>query len=396
MRSILTQVSLGAVAIALAACSQPLDYDLRGNVGGFSTAEAVRDARATANRPAPDARGVISYPTYQVALARTDDTVADVAARVGVDSAALARFNGIPPDVKLRGGEVLALPRRVSEPAPGTPGAIDITLLAGAAIATAPDTTPGTAPVTTTALAPAPAPATERPDLGPEPIRHKVERGETAYTIARLYQVPVRSLADWNGLGPDFALREGQYLLIPVAAAIPPRRTEQPADVPPPGSGTPTPVPPSAASPLPDEDVEPLTTTRPVSEEVVADVGETTAAPRQSRMDLPVRGRIIRDYSKGRNEGLDIAAEPGSGVGAAAAGTVAAITEDSNGVPIIVVRHGPNLLTVYANVTDILVDKGDSVTRGQTLAKVRPGKDAYVHFEVREGFDSVDPTPYVN
>ena len=64
-------------------------------------------------------------------------------------------------------------------------------------------------------------------------------------------------------------------------------------------------------------------------------------------------------------------------------------------VPIIVVRHPDNLLTVYANVGGIKVKKGDKVKRGQKLAELRGGDDAYVHFEVREGFDSIDPSPYL-
>ena len=49
-----------------------------------------------------------------------------------------------------------------------------------------------------------------------EPIRHKVSRGETAFTISRLYNVSIRSLADWNGLDSNYTIREGQYLLIPL------------------------------------------------------------------------------------------------------------------------------------------------------------------------------------
>ena len=48
-----------------------------------------------------------------------------------------------------------------------------------------------------------------------EPIRHKVSRGETAFTISRLYNVSIRSLAEWNGLDSNFTIREDQYLLIP-------------------------------------------------------------------------------------------------------------------------------------------------------------------------------------
>ena len=82
-------------------------------------------------------------------------------------------------------------------------------------------------------------------------------------------------------------------------------------------------------------------------------------------------------------------------VRAADGGTVAAITTDSKGVPIIVIRHSPKVLTVYANVDQIEVNKGDSVARGQTIAALREEDTPYVHFEVRNGFDSVDPGPYL-
>ena len=371
----------GTAALTLvAACGQqPLDFDLRGNVGAFSTAEAAQTA--TADRPAPDARGVITYPNYQVAVARRGDTVASVAARVGLPADELARFNGIEPGVPLREGEVIALPRKVAAAAPA-PGSVDIQSLAGNAISSAPDTSP----VQTTELKPA-ATAVPAPQAGPEPVRHKVARGETAYTIARLYSVPVKALGEWNGLGPDFAIREGQYLLIPVAGAAPPAST---AAVTQPGAGSPTPTPPSAATPLPDQKIA---ATPPEPPKV--SVGEPTRASGGGAMALPVQGTIIRAYAKGRNDGIDISAAPGTPVTAAAAGTVAAITADADKVPIIVIRHPDNLLTVYANVENITVKKGDSVSRGQQLASLRGGDNAYVHFEVRDGFDSVDPSPYL-
>ena len=80
----------------------------------------------------------------------------------------------------------------------------------------------------------------------------------------------------------------------------------------------------------------------------------------------------------------------------AADGTVAAITKDTNGVPIIVVKHANNLLTVYSNVGDLKVQKGDTIKRGGQLAAIRSDGTAALHFEVREGFDSVDPIPYLN
>lgn len=386
----------------LAGCSDPLDIDLRGafGEGALSTAAAARDA--TAARPEPDGRGVLAYPGYQVAVARRGDTVQSVGARIGMDADELARFNGLQTGDVLRDGEVLALPRRVAEPAPtGTAasGTVDIASLAGSAIDRA---TPGAqagaqggegggaqggaqAGVQATPLPPAPAP-------GPEPLRHKVTRGETAYTTARLYAVPVRSLAEWNGLDPNYTIREGQYLIIPVTNQTAPRPVA--AAVVPPGAGSPTPVPPSASKPLPAEKTVPAAAA--VATAAAPDLGRTQSAASAARMTMPVQGKVIRDYKKGSNDGLDIQAAAGTAVVAADSGTVAAITADADQVPIIVIRHPDNLLTVYANVDGITVKKDDTVKRGQTIAKLRGGTANYLHFEVRKGFDSVDPTPYLN
>lgn len=389
--------------VALAACSdQPFDFDLRGLNGGFTTANAA--VNATADRPKADNRGVISYPNYQVAVANRGDTLGNVATRLGLDAAELAKFNGVAVDVPLRKGEIIALPRRVTEPSPLT-GAVgtgpilaqpvDVTTLAGNAIDNAPDTTP----VRTAAL-PAANSSPLAGQTGVEPIRHKVERGETAFTVARLYQVSAKSLAEWNGLGSDFAVREGQFLLIPVAKQNPPKRQrDAAAAVQVPGQGSPTPTPPSAAKPLPKDDTVAQTVKTPKAAakpaKPIADVGKQTAPAKVAKMTFPVSGSIIREYAKGKNEGINIKGGAGTAVKAAAAGTVAAITKSGDGVPIIVVRHPDNLLTVYANVTDVKVRKGDSVRRGQGIANLRTGDDAYVHFEVRNGFDSVDPLPFL-
>lgn len=380
-----TPLFAGTAALALTACDEAVDLDLRGAFGNApSTAQAARNA--SAERPRPDARGIISYPGYQVAVAKRGDTLNSLAGRIGADPAALARYNGIQPTDPLRKGEVIALPARVSEPRGGPiqpPEQVDVTALAGDAIDAAETQT-----VETSALAPA--------QVGVEPTRHKVVRGESAYTIARLYNVSIRSLADWNGLGPDFAVREGQYLLIPVA-----RDGQKPAPFDPsegatvlPGSGTPTPLPPSSTKPLPDETTQPAA--EPVKTAAAPDLGSTqTKSSSSAKMAYPVRGDIVREYSKGKNDGIDIAAKPGTAVSAAADGVVAAITKDTNGVPIIVVKHSDNLLTVYSNVDKVSVKKGDSISRGAKLAQVRTEGASAVHFEVRKGFDSVDPLPYL-
>jgi murein DD-endopeptidase MepM/ murein hydrolase activator NlpD len=110
---------------------------------------------------------------------------------------------------------------------------------------------------------------------------------------------------------------------------------------------------------------------------------------------MPVSGNIIRGYAPPKNEGIDIAAPAGTPVKAAGAGTVAAITQDTAQTPIIVIRHDGGLLTVYAGVAGTTVKKGDKVSRGQTIATVRSGNPAFLHFEVRRGAASTDPMPFL-
>lgn len=366
----------GAALVALlvlSACEEGgFDFDMRSLGQQFDTTSAVR--QVTAERPQPDDRGVISYPSYQVALTRPGETVDDVALRLGLSAEDVARFNGLPRGVALRGGELIALPARVAEPSPATgapgtgpirpAGSVDVTAIAGQAL----DQTDG-------------------PQTGLQPNRHRVQEGETAFTIARRYSVPVDALAEWNGLDENMSLRTGQILLIPtVLERLPAAAPSAP------GAGSPTPVPPSAATPLPAAAPEP----EPAPAAPAAPAPEPTPASDTARFAMPVQGQIIRPYDKGRNDGIGIAAPAGTSVTAADNGTVAAITRDTDQVPIVVIRHAGNLLTVYAGVADVTVEKDDVVTRGQKIGVVRDGSPSFLHFEVREGFESTDPVPYLN
>lgn len=380
----LRAASLSVALVAVAGCSTgPLDWDLRNGTSALNTSQAALSA--TASRPAADSRGVLSYPGYQVAVAQRGDTVTRVANRVGLNAEELARYNAIEPDQSLREGELLVLPHRVAETGPlgaaGQTAAIDVTTLATNAI----DRAAGTAPTAT--VQPAAGAA------GAEPLRHKVVRGETAYSIARSYNVSARALADWNGLDADMAVREGQTLLIPVATttAAPDLAAVESA----PGAGSPTPLPPSASLPLPAQDEAAASAPAPGTP-ASPDLGEGRSAASSALYAMPVDGKIIRGYQKGQNEGIDIAAPAGTQVRAAADGTVAAITKDTDQVEVLVLRHADGRLTVYASVTAIAVAKGAAVTRGQTIATVAAADPSILHFEVREsGGDSTDPMAFL-
>lgn len=367
---------LAASVVSLTACNPGFDLDMRGNVGGLDTSGASQSVAEP--RPTPDANGLITYPTYQVAVARRGDQVADVAARVGVDANALAAFNGRPVDDALNEGEILALPDNL-ENAPGQPVRPDIASIAGSAIDRAQPAARTTAAVTG----------------GQEPVRHRVTRGETAFSISRLYGVSPRSLADWNGLGADMTVREGQFLLIPVVV---PGETDALGTAAP-GQGSVTPLPPSSSSALPENvEQEPL----PESPNLDASRSETQPVEQPSQpqpasgeiaLRKPVNAAVTKPFSR-RNEGLSYGASAGSTVSAAAAGEVAAITRSTDQVPILVIRHPGNYLTVYANIDDLTVKKGDRVAAGQKIAEVRATDNPSLHFELRRGFDAIDPTPF--
>jgi len=391
----LRQVLLAGAALSLlTACDKGLDWDLRDIGGSRSTLDTSQSVAQLPDRPRPDSRGVISYPTYQVVVAQRGDTINTIAARLGVDANALARHNGIQADSPLRRDELIALPTRVSEPTQAsgaTPlGNGDVISGAAAAINRAGD-------VRTTALPSAtPAsPTTPVIQTGSEPIRHQVQRGETAYSIARLYNVPVRTVAEWNGLGADLSVRDGQQLLIPVAGSTaPPPATSTTA----PGQGSATPVPPSSTTPLPQQNATPAAPATPTPAPASAPAIQAPAAPANAasaRLASPVSGSIIRAYNPPRNEGVDFGVAAGTAVKAADAGTVAAVTKDTNGVAIVVIRHSGNLLTVYTNLDNLTVERGSTVTRGQTIGKVKAGNPSFLHFEVRQGTTSVDPADYL-
>ena len=363
---------ISATGSFLTACNpSELDLDLRSNQ--YNTSAAAREIAA--QRPQPDSRGIITYPNYQVAIARLGDTMDSLAERIGFDPALLARFNGYKSGDRLRAGEVIALPKPVSQTGRvqnSTGDEINVAEIAQNALDEADQ---GNQPITKPRAKP----------LG-EPIKHKVRRGETAFTISRLYNVSVRSLADWNALDSNFTIREGQYLLVPatmdnVGAA--------PEPVSEPGTGSATPLPPSAADPLPESAAEPVEDSTPTE----ANPTETASG---GRLAYPVKGKIIREYVKGKTDGIDLSAPVGSTIVAAESGSVAAITSDADQVPILVLRHADNLLTVYANIGNISVEKGGAVSRGQPIGKIRKGSPSYLHFEVRKGFESVDPMDYLD
>ncbi len=297
------------------------------------------DASGSSSRPEEDNLGVIRYPNYEVAVAQRPETVADMASRIGIDANQLAAYNGLEPSTPLRRGEVISIP----------PGALDGTSDFEADTRSVLDDVPETPSVVTDE---------------PEPVRHTVKQGESAFSIARQYNVSVTSLASWNGLDRDMNLRVGQRLLIPTSQ-IPASN-----DV----ANDPTPEPPSAEDPLP----KPQPAAKPVDD--------------PTKLSKPVAGNIIRPFD---GQGIDYGAAVGTTVTAAADGTVANVLSTQDGAKIILMRHPDNLYTVYSNVTNVALRKGNKIKRGDTLGIVAGGNPPFLHFEVRKGTEAVDPAGYL-
>lgn len=372
-----------AVFGLMVACDKPLDFDLRDLVKEFDTSQSIETLSV---RPSADKRGVISYPNYQVVVAQENDTMAIIANRLSLDASQLADFNGVGPNVILRRGELVALPRRVAvqtdttQSSPIRSPSIDVTAIATTALDRAGPqvVSPVTPNVATIA------------QTDSEPVRHKVSRGETVFSISRFYGVPVREIAKWNGLGPELKVREGQFLLIPQEGQSAPMA---PVVAQAPGTGSETPVPPSAVLPLPDEMPSVALPASTVPQ--APNLGTPMPAVSTAQFSYPVEGNIIRAYASGRNEGIDISVAAGTSVKAAGTGSVAAVTTDTTGVAIIVIKHDDGLLTVYTNLEELTVAKGANVRKGQIIGKVRAGDPSYLHFEVRRGLTSVDPADFL-
>lgn len=114
----------------------------------------------------------------------------------------------------------------------------------------------------------------------------------------------------------------------------------------------------------------------------------------------PVRGRIIEGFKQGANEGINIAVPDGTNVKAADDGVVAYAGNELKGYGnLVLIRHPNGFVTAYANNGEIEVHRGETVKRGQVIAKSGASGNAaspQLHFELRKGQTPVDPTTYLS
>lgn len=297
---------------------------------------------------------VLVLPQQNSYTVASGDTVYGISRRFGVDLSSLVRLNNMPPPYMIRVGQTLVLPTPVAGQGAGQ-GAAPSTLAPGQAASAAPTPSEPSKPaeagrggVTAVPLPPASAPISppgaEPSKLEPEPAAAPAEKPAP----------PTAEPAPMLGRG-----------LSPQPGVSPPRPAVAPAS--------------PAAVPA--------------------------APPRAGRGFLwPVNGTVLSDFgAKGgglHNDGINIAAPRGTPVRAADAGVVAYAGNELRGFGnLLLIKHADGWITAYAHNDRLLVKRGDTVRRGQSIAHVGSTGSAgapQLHFEIRRGPQAVDPRRYLS
>jgi murein DD-endopeptidase MepM/ murein hydrolase activator NlpD len=297
----------------------------------------------------------------------TSDTLEVIARRYNVTPAAILQANGY------RGPRVLSPGQQLIIPHSGAVAAVPA----------------------------APAPLIKPVAIMPAASVHVVNHGDTLMSIARRNHISAGELAKANGLEPGSKLRIGMKLNVPSRAAGVPAA---PAVV---GQAAPTVPTTRMALAAPESQQKArLAQTTNVEEAPVADTpakaAEATGALPTFRW--PVRGKVTVGYgakTNGKaNDGINVAVPEGTPVKAAEDGVVTYSGNELKGYGnLVLVHHSNGYVTAYAHASELLVKRGDTIKRGQIIAKSGQSGDVgspQLHFEIRKGSAPVDPLQFLN
>jgi murein DD-endopeptidase MepM/ murein hydrolase activator NlpD len=315
-----------------------------------------------------------SRPQATTVIVGTSDTLEILAQRYHVTPAAILAANGYKGPRMLAPGQSLIIPH--------------------ASDATA-------APVTS-------APAS-KPVAAAASSVHVVNPGDTLAGIARRNHVSTSELARANNLDPAAKLKLGTKLTVPAAKA---------AEA--------VPAPPSAQAPAgqaiattPALATNKLALAGAVQQSVRLAQANPAAGPAEAdppavkpseatgalpTFRWPVRGKVITGYgakTNGKaNDGINLAVPEGTPVKAAEDGVVAYSGNELKGYGnLVLVRHSNGYVTAYAHASELLVKRGDTIKRGQVIAKSGQSGEVgspQLHFEIRKGSQPVDPLQFLN
>ena len=171
---------------------------------------------------------------------------------------------------------------------------------------------------------------------------------------------------------------------------------------------TPTPEPEATPTPEPEATPtpEPEATPSPKPEQVPGYQVAETDRNGDFLWPVPGYGTVSQGYDATKHTGIDISAEQGVAVIAAADGTVSHIqtwdgsttTGDQSYGNMVQITHADERTTLYAHLSKVLVSSGDSVSAGETIGYVGNtgnADGAHLHFEVITSEGKADPAEYL-
>jgi septal ring factor EnvC (AmiA/AmiB activator) len=121
----------------------------------------------------------------------------------------------------------------------------------------------------------------------------------------------------------------------------------------------------------------------------------------KGQLAWPVRGNLAKGFGTIKNEvyrytlshkGFDFKVGQNKEVKSIFSGQVAFSGDLPGYEKTLIVDHGDHFYSVYAGLTQVRVDEGESVKEGQVVATAANN----VYFEIRHFSDAIDPKPWLN
>ncbi|WP_275782349.1 LysM peptidoglycan-binding domain-containing M23 family metallopeptidase [Pararhizobium gei] len=377
------------------------------------SARAVQTPR-TEKTSSDTGKGGWSTANAPAVLLRQGDTIAGLSKRFGVPEKEILKANGLKTGAQAEPGQRIIIPTfgvagsaakasasnqaasldvDKQKNAPMKPSDRDVAILPGQSQSrekgtNRTDMTAGKQPVA---------------GEGDKPGSYTVKSGDSLNRIAKANGVAVEDLRKANGL-TSAAIRVGQTLKIPSGSSSSPDQVVTAS------------VPAKKMAVKPEtkmtkvEEAKPAEYKAPVAKESVTEVAskddgseESPKATGISKYRWPVRGQVIAGYGANvegsRNDGINISVPEGTPIKAAENGVViysgSSLKELGNAV---LVRHDDGTVTVYGNASELKVQRGQKIQRGQTLAASGMSGTAVqpqVHFEVRKNASAVNPATFL-
>ncbi|OQP88050.1 peptidoglycan-binding protein [Rhizobium rhizosphaerae] len=236
-----------------------------------------------------------------------------------------------------------------------------------------------------------------------------VKPGDSLNRIAKQNGVTVEELRAANGMS-NGTIRVGQELKLPAKSDQVMTASVKPIAAAPAAVAAAEPQPaakkttPAAAKHEAETPAAPAVAKQSVTEVAARDDGsDAPKATGISKYRWPVRGAVIAGYGANvngnRNDGINISVPEGTPIKAAENGVViysgSSLKELGNAV---LIRHDDGTVTVYGNASDLKVQRGQKIQRGQTIADSGMSGTAtqpQVHFEVRKSATPVNPATYL-